>query len=195
MLLAHAICRARTSAGYVLAVACTCICGHGPIRESRSLLRSRMIISGEVSRRNSEAVATQDFDKSGKRCNTRCHGLYLHLRRRPVGRTDAPPYLPGASRLYGEEAKELELAPVGLARHRTKWPCDQVGPPGPPPAHLSCPLDPWGAGWGEISPPGLPVRAAARAAHGPGGVAPPFSLFFLRAALSKGRRGGGGETK
>jgi hypothetical protein len=35
----------------------------------------------------------------------------------------APPYLylPGASRLYGEEAKELAPAPVGLARHRTKW--------------------------------------------------------------------------
>jgi hypothetical protein len=39
----------------------------------------------------------------------------------------------------------------GLARHRTKWPCDQVGPPGPPPAHPSCPLDPRGAGWGKIS--------------------------------------------
>jgi len=87
--------------------------------------------------------------------------MYLHLRPRPMSRTDAPPYLPGASHLYGEEAKELALAPVGLARHRTKWPCDQVGPPGPPPAHPSCPLDPWGAGWGEISPSGLPVRAAA----------------------------------
>jgi hypothetical protein len=30
-----------------------------------------------------------------------------------MGRTDAPPYLPGASRLYGEGAKELALAPVG----------------------------------------------------------------------------------
>jgi hypothetical protein len=68
---------------------------------------------------------------------------------------------PGASRLYGEVVKELALAPVGLARQRTKWPCDQVGPPGPPPAHPSCPLDPRGAGWGEISLPGLPVRAAA----------------------------------
>jgi hypothetical protein len=39
-----------------------------------------------------------------------------------------------------------------LAGHRTKWPCDQFGPPGPPPAHHpSCPLDPRGAGWGEIS--------------------------------------------
>jgi hypothetical protein len=44
-----------------------------------------------------------------------------------MGRTDAPPYLPGASHLYGEEAKELALALVGLARHRTKWPCDQRG--------------------------------------------------------------------
>jgi hypothetical protein len=33
-----------------------------------------------------------------------------------MGRTDAPPCLPGASRLCGEEAKELALAPVGLAR-------------------------------------------------------------------------------
>jgi hypothetical protein len=31
-----------------------------------------------------------------------------------MSRTDAPPYLPGASHLYGEEAKELALAPVGL---------------------------------------------------------------------------------
>jgi hypothetical protein len=52
----------------------------------------------------------------------------------------------GASHLYGEEAKELALAPVRLARHRTKWPCDQLGPPGPPPAHHSCPLGPWGMG-------------------------------------------------
>jgi hypothetical protein len=43
----------------------------------------------------------------------------LHLRPRPMSRTDAPPYLPGASHLYGEEAKELALAPVGLARHQT----------------------------------------------------------------------------
>jgi hypothetical protein len=64
--------------------------------------------------------------------------MYLHLRPRPMGRTDAPPCLPGASHLYGEEAKELALAPVGLARHRTKWPCDQVGPPScvDPPDHL-----------------------------------------------------------
>jgi hypothetical protein len=65
-------------------------------------------------------------------------GLYLRLRRRPMGRTDAPPYLPGASNLYGQEAKELALAPVGLARHRTKWPCDQVGPLGPKGATLMC---------------------------------------------------------
>ena len=32
-----------------------------------------------------------------------------------MGRTDAPPYLPGASHLYGREAKELALAPVGPA--------------------------------------------------------------------------------
>jgi len=31
------------------------------------------------------------------------------LRRRPMSRTDAPPYLPGARHLYGEEAKELAL--------------------------------------------------------------------------------------
>jgi hypothetical protein len=35
--------------------------------------------------------------------------MYLHLRPRRMGRTDAPPYLPGASHLYGEEAKELAL--------------------------------------------------------------------------------------
>jgi hypothetical protein len=74
--------------------------------------------------------------------------MYLHLRPRHMGRTDAPPYLPGASHLYGEEAKELALAPVGLARHRTKWPRDQVGPPGPPPVLPSCPLDQRGAGGG-----------------------------------------------
>jgi hypothetical protein len=33
-----------------------------------------------------------------------------------------------------EEAKELALVPVGLARHLTKWPCDQLEPPVPPPA-------------------------------------------------------------
>jgi hypothetical protein len=38
----------------------------------------------------------------------------------------------------------LPLAPVGRARHRTEWPFDQLGPPGSPPAHPSCPLDPWG---------------------------------------------------
>ena len=96
-------------------------------------------------------VAGKAVISGWKRCYTPCRGMYLHLRPRPMSRTDAPPYLPGASHLYGEEAKELALAPVGLARHRTKWPCDQVGPPGPPPAHPSCPLDPRGAGWGEIS--------------------------------------------
>ena len=101
---------------------------------------------------NFKNVAGSDFGRGGKRCYTPCRGMYLHLRRRPMSRTDAPPYLPGASHLDGEEAKELALAPVGLARHRTKWPCDQVGPPGPPPAHPSCPLGPWGAGWGKISP-------------------------------------------
>jgi hypothetical protein len=35
-----------------------------------------------------------------------------------MSRTDAPPGQPVASPLYGEEAKELALAPVGLARHR-----------------------------------------------------------------------------
>ena len=29
--------------------------------------------------------------------------------------------------MYGEEAKELALAPVGLARHRTKWPGREKG--------------------------------------------------------------------
>jgi hypothetical protein len=50
-----------------------------------------------------------------------------------------------------EEPATPVPVPVGLARHRTKWPCDQLGPPGPPPAHPSCPLAPWGAGWGKIS--------------------------------------------
>jgi hypothetical protein len=72
--------------------------------------------------RNSETVATQDFDRSWTGCNTRCRGLYLHLRRRPMGRTHAPPHLPGAIRLYGEEAKELVLAPVGLALLRCPRP-------------------------------------------------------------------------
>jgi hypothetical protein len=92
---------------------------------------------------------------------TCCRGLYLypptcylhmHMWRRPMGRTHAPPRLPCASRLCGKEATELVLAPVGLARHRTKWSCNQIGPPGPPPAHPRCPLDPWGAGWGDIRP-------------------------------------------
>jgi hypothetical protein len=98
-----------------------------------------------------KTVAGKAVISGWKRCYTPCRGMYLHLRRRPMSRTDAPPYLPGASHLYGEEAKEVALAPVGLARHRTKWPCDQVGPPGPPPVHPSCPLDPQGAGWGETS--------------------------------------------
>ena len=74
--------------------------------------------------RNSKSVAAEDVGRGGKPCYPRCRGLYLHLRPRPMSRTDAPPCLPGASHLYGEEAKELALAPVGLARHRTKWPCD-----------------------------------------------------------------------
>ena len=121
----------------------------GLYRESRSLLRSRRIISGEVSRASTAADTSKKNDNG---CSTHCLIMYLHVRRLPTSREHAPPHLPGASRLYGEEEKELALAPVGLARHRTKWPCDQLGPPGPPPAHPSCPLGPWGAGWGESSP-------------------------------------------
>jgi hypothetical protein len=79
----------------------------------------RKLEEGRRLARNSETVAAGDFDRGWKRCNTRCRGLYLHLWRRPVGRTDAPPYLPGASHLYGEEAKELALAPVRLARQQS----------------------------------------------------------------------------
>jgi hypothetical protein len=96
-------------------------------------------------------VAALDFAGRGVTRATADRGLYLHLRQRPMGRAHAPPHLPAASRVCGEEAKELVLAPVRLDRHRTQWPCDQLGPPGPSPAHPSCPLDPWGAGWGEIS--------------------------------------------
>jgi hypothetical protein len=49
--------------------------------------------------------------------------------------------------VYAEETEEPAPVPVGLARHRTKWPCDQVGPPGPPPAGLRSPLDPGGERW------------------------------------------------
>jgi hypothetical protein len=90
--------------------------------------------------RISKAVATQDFDRSWTGCHTRCCGLYLHLRRRPMDQKHAPLHLPGTSRLYGAEAKELVLAPVGLARHLvTKLdPLDHL-------AHPSCPLGPWRA--------------------------------------------------
>jgi hypothetical protein len=74
----------------------------------------------------SETVATQDFDISWTGCNIRCRGLYLHLRRRPMGRTHAPPHLPGGTdRLYGGKATELALAlvPVGLAHHRHRTKC------------------------------------------------------------------------
>jgi len=83
-----------------------------------------------------------------------------------MGRTDAPPYLPGASHLYGEEAKELALAPVGLARHRTKWPCDQVGPPGPPPTGLRSTLDPRGERWPIFRVCGLADLLVAHQAPG-----------------------------
>jgi len=45
--------------------------------------------------------------------------------------------------VYAEETEEPAPVPVGLARHQTKWPCDQVGPPpGPPPTGLRSALDP-----------------------------------------------------
>ena len=60
-------------------------------------------------------VAGKAVISGWKPCYPRCRGLYLRLRPRPMSRTDAPPYLPGASHLYGEEAKELALT-QGLAR-------------------------------------------------------------------------------
>jgi hypothetical protein len=92
--------------------------------------------------RNSETIGMKEKSRSWSYA-LRCRGLYLHQSRWHMSRTRAR----GASHLYGEEAKELALAPVGLARHQTKWPCDQVGPPGPPPTGLRSPLDPGGEWW------------------------------------------------
>jgi hypothetical protein len=74
-----------------------------------------------------------------------------------------PHLLAGASQVYAEETEEPAPVPVGLARHQTKWPCDHIGPPGPPPAGLSPPLDPGGSQWPKYPPSGRPDLLAAPA--------------------------------
>jgi hypothetical protein len=51
--------------------------------------------------------------------------------------------------------------PVGVARHQTQRPRDQVGPPGAPPAHPSSPLDPGGERWPIFRTAGLADHPAA----------------------------------
>ena len=68
--------------------------------------------------------------------------------------------------MYAEETEEPAPVPVGLARHQTKWPCDHIGPPGPPPAGLSPPLDPGGSQWPKYPPSGRPDLLAALGPEG-----------------------------
>ena len=63
--------------------------------------------------------------------------------------------------MYAEETEEPAPVPVGLARHQTKWPCDHIGPPGPPPAGLRSPLDPGGERGPKYPPSGRPDLLAA----------------------------------
>jgi hypothetical protein len=93
-----------------------------------------------------------------------CHGLYLHLRRRPMGYgpTHVPSHLPGAiGRLYVEEAKELALAPAPVSGSPATEPSGPVAKLDPldylQPVlsiGLSPPLDPGGSQWPKYPPSG-----------------------------------------
>jgi hypothetical protein len=88
--------------------------------------------------------------------------------------------------------------PAGATEPSGKWPCDQVGPPGPPLTLTdpSCPLDPWRAGWGKTSalPCCQPDRAgdpryrvvsvATALPYSPNGRRAPLSIGSLQLVLA-----------
>jgi hypothetical protein len=92
------------------------------------------------------------------RCYSACRGMYLELRRRPVGREHARPQPPAGSPRYGGGAEEPAPVPVGVTGHRTQRPRGQVGPPGPRPAQPSSSLNPGGERR-PIPPPLAPLIA------------------------------------
>jgi hypothetical protein len=65
--------------------------------------------------------------------------LYLELRRRPMGRENARPQPPAASRRYGGGTEEPAPVPVGVTGHRPPNPAAQgaakLDPPDPGPRH------------------------------------------------------------
>ena len=76
-----------------------------------------------------KTVATEAVISGLKRCYTRCRGLYLRLRRRPMGRTDAPPYLPGASHLYGGGQRSWRWRRSGSPATEPSGPVTKLDPP------------------------------------------------------------------
>jgi hypothetical protein len=83
-----------------------------------------------------------------------------------MGRTHAPPHLQVPAACTGRRQRSWCWRRSGSPATEPSGPVTKLDPLDHTSSTSSCPLDPRGAGWGEISPPGLPVRAAARVGLG-----------------------------